>query len=82
MGVAGGVDEDEVGGDEGAEDEVEVDGCELEAGKECGESDGGEEDSDEEGEAVTMVEVVAGFEVFAGGSVVVEVRASIRRSAA
>ena len=58
------VDEDEVGGDEGSEDQLEVDGCGFEAGKERCEGDGREDDSGEEGGAVKVVEVVAGFEVF------------------
>ena len=62
------VDEDEVSEDQAAEDEVEVNGFRWDTRKEYGQGDGGEEDSDEEGGAVAIVKVVAGFEGgFAGG---------------
>ncbi len=58
------MDEEEVGGDEDSENEVEADCFGLEVGKKDCESDEGEEDGDTEGAAVTVMEVVAGFEVF------------------
>jgi hypothetical protein len=57
------VDEDEVTAEEAAEDQVEMNGGGCEARKEDGQRDGGEEDSGEEEGAVTVVEVVAGFEI-------------------
>ena len=66
------VDEDEVTEDEGAEDEVEMDGVGFEVGKKDCESDRGEENSTEKGGTVTVVEVVAGFEVFVATGVDVE----------
>jgi hypothetical protein len=60
--AARGVDENEVGGDEASEDDVEVDGFGFEVGKKESEGDGGKEDSREEGGTVAVVEVVAGFE--------------------
>ena len=58
----GGVDEDEVSEDKAAEDEVEIDCCGLEAGEEDCEGYRGKDDAGEEGSAVVMMEVVAGFE--------------------
>jgi hypothetical protein len=63
-GAACGVDEDEVSGDNDSEDEVEVDGFGFESREKRCEGDGGEEDSQQEGGAVVVVEVVAGFELF------------------
>ena len=57
------VDEDEVGEDEATEDEVEPDRFGREMGQQDGEGDGGEKDTGDEGAALTVVEVVAGFEV-------------------
>jgi hypothetical protein len=62
-GAASGVDEDEISEDYGSEDEIEADGGGFETWEEQGESDGGCEDSSEEGGAVAVVEVVARFEV-------------------
>lgn len=42
-------------------------------GEEHGERDGGEEDSGEEGGAMAVVEVVAGFEGFVAGWVAIDV---------
>ena len=83
-GAACDVDEDEVSEDEGSEDEIEADGGGFEAREEQGEGDGDEEDSGEEGSAVAMVKVVAGFEVCEEMRLGVEGvrRASISRSAA
>jgi len=61
--AVGCVDEDEVGEDRRAEDEVEMNRRGFEMREERGECDGGEKDSGEEEGAVAMVEVVAGFEV-------------------
>jgi hypothetical protein len=72
MGASGGVDENEVATDQASEDEIEVDGFGVEAGEKSREGDGGEDDSGEEGGAMTVVEVVAGFEVFVMGWVGVE----------
>ncbi len=66
VGAAGGVDKGEVAGDEGTEDEIEVDGLGGEAGDEGGEGGGGGEDAEEEGGAMAMVEVVAMLEVGGG----------------
>jgi len=64
--AGGDVDEDEVTGEQDSQDEVEVDGLGGEAGKKDCEGDGGEDDAGEEGGAMTVVEVMAGFEVFFG----------------
>jgi hypothetical protein len=66
------VDEDEVSNDECAENEVEMDSFGVEARKEDGECDGGEDDTGKEGWAMTMVEVVTGFEIFVAGWIGVE----------
>jgi hypothetical protein len=65
------VDDDEVAAHQASEDEIEVDGLCVEAREKSREGDGGEDDSGEEGWAMTMVEEVAGFEVFVMGWVVV-----------
>ena len=57
VGVLRGVDENEVSEDQAAEDEVEVDGFGWDAWEGDREGQGGEEDSDEEGCAVAVVEV-------------------------
>jgi hypothetical protein len=72
MGAVEGMDDDEVAADQASEDEIEVDGLGLEARKEQREGDGGENDPGEECRAMTVVEVVAGFEVFVMGWVGVE----------
>jgi hypothetical protein len=63
-GAACRVDEEEVAGDEGSEDEVEADCCRVEVRKKRCEGDGGENDYGEEGRAVAMMEEVTGFEAF------------------
>jgi hypothetical protein len=63
MGAGRGMDDDEVADDEDTEDEVKANGFGFEVRKKGCESDGGEDDCREKGVAVTMVEVVAGFEV-------------------
>ena len=57
-----GVNKDEIGEDQTAEDEVEMDRFGHEMGQQHCEGDGSKKDSDDEGAAVAMVEVVAGFE--------------------
>ena len=66
------MDEDEVTEDEASEDEVEMDGVGFEVGKKDREGDRGEENSTEKRSAVTVVKVVAGFEVFLATRVGVE----------
>ena len=56
------MDEDEVAEDQTAEDEVEMDGCGFETWEQDSQGNGGEDYAGEEGFAVAMVEVVAGFE--------------------
>jgi hypothetical protein len=66
--VRSSVDEDEVSGQKASQDEVEAKRGWLDAGKKDGECDGREEDADQEGGAVLVVEAVAGFEaIFARG---------------
>jgi hypothetical protein len=67
-----GVDKDEIANQEASQDEVEVECGGFEAGQENGEGDGGEEDPTEEGGAVPVVEVVAGFEILLLGEPSVE----------
>jgi hypothetical protein len=66
------VNEEEVGGDENCEDDVEADGLGFEVGQKESEGDRGNEDSGEEGGTVAVVEVVTGFEAFVVGWVGVE----------
>jgi hypothetical protein len=79
MSAAGGVDENEVAEEESAEQEVKVDGFGGEPEKERGESYGGEQNSREEGGAVAVVEVVAGFEVLLVWGLAVE-EASVEKA--
>jgi hypothetical protein len=67
-----GVDEDEVPAHKASENEVEMDCFSSEAREQDRKDDGGEEDSGEEGRAVAVVEVVAGFKVPVVGGVDVE----------
>ncbi len=69
-GAERGVDEDEVGEEKGAEDEVEAKGCRGESWDEPGEGGGDEGEGDAEGAAVSVVEEVAGFEIVPLGGVV------------
>ncbi len=64
-----GVNEDEIAGEETTENEIKMQRGGFELGEKRGQGDGGEEDSGEEGFAVAMVKVMAGFEVFSGGYV-------------
>ena len=62
VGVLCGVDDDKVSEDQTAEDEIEADGCDFKAGKKDCQGYRGEDDSGEEGFAMLMVKVMAGFE--------------------
>jgi hypothetical protein len=61
--AAGGVNENEVPGEQAAEDEIEVDGCGFEMGEKDCERDGGCHDDGKECAAMAIVKVVTGFEV-------------------
>jgi hypothetical protein len=64
--AAGGVNEDEVPGEQAAEDEVELDGCGFEMGEKDRECDVGCHDACKECTAMAIVKVVTGFEVSFG----------------
>jgi hypothetical protein len=61
--AGGGVNEDEVPGEQAAQDEIEMDGLSFKTRKKKCEGDGGTEDAGEEAAAVSVVEVVARFEL-------------------
>jgi len=63
VGAAGGVDKDEVSGEERAENEVEANGVGVEAGDKESECDRGGEDAQEEERAVAVVEAMAMQEI-------------------
>jgi hypothetical protein len=56
------MDENKVARDQDAKDQVEANRCGVEVGKKSREGDRGEKDSSQKGSAVTVVEVVPGFE--------------------
>jgi hypothetical protein len=64
--AAGGVNEDEVTGEQTAEDEIEVDGCGFEMGEKDCECYGGCRDAGEECAAMAIVKEVTRFEVSVG----------------
>jgi len=66
MSAAGGMDENEVPGEQAAEDQVEVNGRGFETGQEDCKCDGGCEDAGKERTAMAVVKVVTRFEVSIG----------------
>jgi hypothetical protein len=73
------VDEDEVAEEEAAEDEIEIDGVGGEPEQKRGQGYGGQEDSCKEEGAVTMMEVVTGFEMLFLSGLAVE-QASVEKA--
>ena len=67
-----GMDENEVARDHPPKDQVEANGCGVEAGKKSRKGDRAEKDSDEKGGAVTMVKVMARLEAIMSSRVDVE----------